>query len=202
MSIISAVGASLLEEQARSCRLRITFLVEGEDGRWGALSLSPAFLEKYAGRPKEADFVYLSDTALPEREPGGRDPRAGGEGRSSDLVVTGAKGDLHSGLLRSGVLRNPIQALAEICAAPAHPRGRCGTCPASTTGVLWTWSRGRGRSSRSWRATGRPTWTSWGSTCFYTTPGFSPFESVPSPQPRPWNSTGSEGATRGVGRRP
>jgi acetylornithine deacetylase/succinyl-diaminopimelate desuccinylase-like protein len=40
-----------------------------------------------------------------------------------DVIVIGPKGDLHSGL-HGGVLRNPIQALTEICATLHTPDGR------------------------------------------------------------------------------
>ena len=117
MANIAAV-ASLLEEQP-DLPLRITFLIEGEE-EMGSPSF-PEFLESHQDRLKEADFVYLSDTVLPSAD------RVvittGLRGLTLfDVHVTGAKGDLHSGL-HGGVLRNPIQALAEILATLHTPDG-------------------------------------------------------------------------------
>ena len=82
----------------------------------------PAFLARYAERLKEADFVYLSDTALPNENQ--VVITCGLRGLALlDVHVTGARVDLHSGL-HGGVLRNPIQALAEICASLHTPEGR------------------------------------------------------------------------------
>jgi acetylornithine deacetylase/succinyl-diaminopimelate desuccinylase-like protein len=81
-----------------------------------------AFLQDHRDRLDGADFVYLSDTALPnERQVV---ITCGLRGLALfDLHVIGPKGDLHSGL-HGGVLRNPIQALAEICATLHTPDGR------------------------------------------------------------------------------
>jgi acetylornithine deacetylase/succinyl-diaminopimelate desuccinylase-like protein len=118
MANIAAV-ASLLEEQP-NLPLRITFLVEGEE-EMGSPSF-PDFLRRYQDRFKDADFVYLSDTALPNENQ--VVVTCGLRGLALlDLVVTGARMDLHSGL-HGGVLRNPIQALAEICATLHTPDGR------------------------------------------------------------------------------
>jgi len=118
MANIAAV-ARLLEKNPR-IPLRITFLIEGEE-EMGSPSF-PAFLEKFKDRLKRADFVYLSDTALPNEQQ--VVITSGLRGLALfDLHVAGAKGDLHSGL-HGGVFRNPIQALAEICAGLHTPDGR------------------------------------------------------------------------------
>ncbi len=106
MTNIAAV-AQLLEENP-GLPLRITFLIEGEE-EIGSPSF-PAFLAAYADRLRQADFVYLSDTALPNESQVVITCGLRGLGLF-DLIVTGPKGDLHSGL-HGGVLRNPIQALA------------------------------------------------------------------------------------------
>ncbi|MFM8334921.1 MAG: M20/M25/M40 family metallo-hydrolase, partial [Opitutaceae bacterium] len=114
-----AAVAKALEENPR-LPLRITFLIEGEE-EMGSPSF-PAFLEKYAPRLREADFVFLSDTALPNENQVVL--TCGLRGLTLfDVHLTGAKGDLHSGL-HGGVLRNPIQALAEILATLHTPEGR------------------------------------------------------------------------------
>jgi acetylornithine deacetylase/succinyl-diaminopimelate desuccinylase-like protein len=118
MANIAAV-AGLLEEQP-NLPLRITFLVEGEE-EMGSPSF-PGFLQKYQERFRDADFVYLSDTALPNENQ--VVVTCGLRGLALlDLKVTGPRSDLHSGL-HGGVLRNPIQALAEICATLHTPDGR------------------------------------------------------------------------------
>jgi len=118
MTNIAAV-AKLLEEDPK-IPLRITFLIEGEE-EMGSPSF-PGFLEKYAGRLREADFVFLSDTGLPNENQ--VVITAGLRGLALfDVHVTGAKSDVHSGL-HGGAFRNPIQALAEILATLHTPDGR------------------------------------------------------------------------------
>lgn len=107
---IAAVARLL--EQDPEVPLRITFLIEGEE-EIGSPSF-PSFLRRYRERLKEADFVYLSDTQMPRADQ--VVITCGMRGLALlDMRVTGARTDLHSGL-HGGVLRNPIQALAEICA--------------------------------------------------------------------------------------
>lgn len=107
-----AAVARLLERRP-DLPLRITFMIEGEE-EMGSPSF-PRFLETYSERLKEADFVYLSDTLLPREDQ--VVITCGLRGLVlCDVVVTGAKTDLHSGL-HGGVLRNPIQALSELCAS-------------------------------------------------------------------------------------
>ena len=112
---ITAVGRLL--EQNPALPLRITFLIEGEE-EVGSPSFLP-FLEKYHDRLK-ADFVFLSDTGIPREDQ--VVITCGLRGLVlCDVEVTAARTDLHSGL-HGGALRNPIQALAEVCAS-LHTRG-------------------------------------------------------------------------------
>ncbi len=170
MANIAAV-ASLLEEQP-DLPLRITFLIEGEE-EMGSPSF-PEFLESHQDRLKEADFVYLSDTVLPSAD------RVvittGLRGLTLfDVHVTGAKGDLHSGL-HGGVLRNPIQALAEILATLHTPDGKVNV-PGFYDDVLdvHPWEREElkklGADEKAYKEF-------LGIDTFYTPPGFSPFESL------------------------
>ena len=118
MTHISAV-ARLLERRP-DLPLRITFMIEGEE-EMGSPSF-PKFLEHYSGRLKQADFVFLSDTGIPS--PDQVVITCGLRGLVlCDVVVTGPGSDLHSGL-HGGVLRNPIQAVAELCASLHTPDGR------------------------------------------------------------------------------
>lgn len=115
---ISAV-ARLLERRP-DLPLRITFMIEGEE-EMGSPSF-PKFLEAYSERLKEADLVFLSDTGLPTEDQ--VVITCGLRGLVlCDVVVTGSKSDLHSGL-HGGVLRNPIQAISELCASLHTPDGR------------------------------------------------------------------------------
>jgi len=167
---ITAV-ARLLEKNPR-IPLRITFLIEGEE-EMGSPSF-PAFLEKYKDRLMKADFVYLSDTALPNENQ--VVITCGLRGLAlMDLHVTGAKMDLHSGL-HGGVLRNPIQALAEICATLHTPDGRVNV-PGFYDGVLDVepWERAELKKLGADEAAYAEFL---GISSFHTPPGLSPFEAV------------------------
>ena len=88
MTNIAAV-AELLEENPQ-LPLRITFLIEGEE-EMGSPSF-PKFLERYADKLREADFVFLSDTALPNENQVVL--TCGLRGLALfDVHVTGAKGE-------------------------------------------------------------------------------------------------------------
>jgi len=166
-----AAVASLLEKHPK-VPLRLTFLIEGEE-EMGSPSFH-TFLEKYSGRLKEADFVFLSDTALPNEQQ--VIITAGLRGLALfDVIVTGAKGDLHSGL-HGGVLRNPIQALAEICATLHLPDGRVNV-PGFYDDVTEpeAWER-----AELAKLKGDPKAYAefLGIDTFYTPPGYGPFEAI------------------------
>jgi acetylornithine deacetylase/succinyl-diaminopimelate desuccinylase-like protein len=166
-----AAVAQALEANPR-LPLRITFLVEGEE-EMGSPSF-PGFLEKYADRLREADFVFLSDTALPNEQQVVL--TCGLRGLTLfDVHLTGARGDLHSGL-HGGVLRNPIQALAEILASLHTPDGRVNV-PGFYDDVLdvHPWER---EELKKLGADEKAYAEFLGIDAFYPTPGFSPFESA------------------------
>ena len=170
MTNLAAV-AGLLEENPQ-LPLQITFLIEGEE-EMGSPSF-PKFLASYADRLREADFVFLSDTALPNENQ--VVITCGLRGMTLfDLHLTGAKSDLHSGL-HGGVLRNPIQALAEILATLHAPDGRVNV-PGFYDGVLEVepWERAE---LKQLAADEKAYAEFLGIDTFYTTPGFSPFESA------------------------
>ena len=170
MTNITAI-ARLLEKYP-DLPLRITFLIEGEE-EMGSPSF-PKFLEKYQDRLRAADFVYLSDTALPNEHQVVL--TCGLRGLALfDVQITGAKGDLHSGL-HGGVLRNPIQALAEIIATLHTPDGRVNV-PGFYDDVLdvHPWERDE---LKKLGADEKAYAEFLGIDTFYTTPGFSPFESA------------------------
>jgi acetylornithine deacetylase/succinyl-diaminopimelate desuccinylase-like protein len=152
--------------------LRITFMIEGEE-EMGSPSF-PAFLEQQRERLRKADFVFLSDTGSPREDQ--VVITCGLRGLVlCDVEVTGARSDLHSGL-HGGVLRNPIQALAELCASLHSPDGRVNV-PGFYDDVLPVepWERAElaklGQSEEQYRGfLGIP--------AFHATAGFSPFESA------------------------
>lgn len=167
---IAAVARAL--EANPGLPLRITFLIEGEE-EMGSPSF-PGFLERHADTLRKADFVFLSDTALPNEQQVVL--TCGLRGLTLfDVHVTGAKGDLHSGL-HGGVLRNPIQALAEILASLHSPDGRVNV-PGFYDDVLdvHPWEREELKKL----GTDEKAYADFlGIDAFYTTPGFSPFESA------------------------
>ncbi len=167
---IAAVALAL--EANPKLPLKITFLIEGEE-EMGSPSF-PQFLERYADRLRAADFVFLSDTALPNEQQVVL--TCGLRGLTLfDVHLTGAKGDLHSGL-HGGVLRNPIQALAEILASLHTADGRVNV-PGFYDGVLdvHPWER---EELKKLGADEAAYADFLGIDTFYTTPGFSPFESA------------------------
>ncbi len=115
---VTAVARLLAERP--DLPLRITFMIEGEE-EMGSPSF-PKFLNDYRDRLKQADLVLLSDTGSPDADQ--IVITCGLRGLVlSEVRVTGPRTDLHSGL-HGGVLRNPIQAVAELCASLHSPDGR------------------------------------------------------------------------------
>ncbi len=169
MTHIAAVGR-LLERNPR-LPVRITFLIEGEE-ETGSPSFLP-FLEKYQHRLK-ADFVFLSDTGIPREDQ--IVVTCGLRGLVlCEVEVTGARTDLHSGL-HGGVLRNPIQALAELCASLHTPDGRVNIAGYYDDVLeVAPWEREElrklGTEEEAYREfLGIP--------AFYVPPGYTPFEAV------------------------
>jgi acetylornithine deacetylase/succinyl-diaminopimelate desuccinylase-like protein len=170
MTNIAAVAEALAANP--NLPLRITFLVEGEE-EMGSPSF-PKFLERHAPRLRAADFVYLSDTGLPNEQQ--VVITCGLRGLALlDVHLTGPKGDLHSGM-HGGVLRNPIQALAEILATLHTPDGRVNV-PGFYDEVrdVHPWEREQlkklGGDERAYAQF-------LGIDTFHTTPGYTPFESL------------------------
>lgn len=167
---ITAVGRLL--ERRPDLPLNITFMIEGEE-EMGSPSF-PAFLESHKDRLKKADLVFLSDTGSPREDQ--IVVTCGLRGLMLlDIVVTGPKSDLHSGL-HGGVLRNPIQAVAEVCASLHDADGRV-NIPGFYDDVLDVepWEREElarlGQSLEQYRQfLGIP--------AFYTPKGFTPFEAT------------------------
>jgi acetylornithine deacetylase/succinyl-diaminopimelate desuccinylase-like protein len=170
MAHIAAV-ARLLERRP-DLPLKITFMIEGEE-EIGSPSF-PAFLRQYQSELSRADFVLLSDTGIPNEDQ--VVITCGLRGLVlCDLEVTGARSDLHSGL-HGGVLRNPIQALAEVCASLHTPDGRV-NIPGFYDDVLEVepWEREElarlGVDAEKYREF-------LGIRAFHTPPGYTPFEAL------------------------
>ncbi|AWI10000.1 M20/M25/M40 family metallo-hydrolase [Ereboglobus luteus] len=118
--LVHIAAITKLLEREPDLPLQITFVIEGEE-EMGSPSFLP-FLEQYKDRLGKADCVILSDTGSPREDQ--LVVTCGLRGLMLlDLIVTGPKMDLHSGL-HGGVLRNPIQALTEVCASLHSPDGR------------------------------------------------------------------------------
>lgn len=166
-----AAVARLLERRP-DLPLRITFMIEGEE-EMGSPSF-PGFLASQSERLSKADFVLLSDTGSPR--PDQIVITCGLRGLMLfDLEITGPRTDLHSGL-HGGVLRNPIQALAEVCASLHDANGRV-NIPGFYDDVrdVWPWEREQlarlGQSEEDYRAfLGIP--------AFHAHKGYTPFEAT------------------------
>lgn len=114
---VTAVG-QLLEENP-DLRLNITFVVEGEE-EIGSKNFK-SFLRKNK-KLLDGDFIFMSDTGIPS--PDQLVVTVGLRGMLAfEIEITGPKSDLHSGM-NGGVLMNPLQALAELCATLHTPDGR------------------------------------------------------------------------------
>lgn len=166
---VAAVGR-LLEENPK-LPLRITFVFEGEE-EIGSPSFRP-FLESHRERLK-ADFVLLSDTGIPREDQ--MVITAGLRGiMTFEVEFTGPKIDLHSGM-HGGVLLNPLQAMAEVCAS-LHTADGLVNVPGFYDDVLPVpeWEREQlrmlGTSNEAYRQF-------LGVSEFHTPPGFTPFEAV------------------------
>ena len=114
---ITAV-ARLLEKNP-GLPLNLTFIVEGGE-EIGSKNFK-SFLQ--ANRHLlEGDFIYMSDNGI--LTPDQMVVTVGLRGMIAlEIELTGPKMDLHSGM-HGGVLLNPLQALAELCASLHTPDGR------------------------------------------------------------------------------
>ncbi|HEY8995694.1 MAG TPA: M20/M25/M40 family metallo-hydrolase [Lacunisphaera sp.] len=165
-----AAVARLLEKNPR-LPLRITFVVEGEE-EIGSKNFKTFLL---ANKEKlRADFVFLSDTAIPN--PDQMVVTVGLRGLLAfEVELTGPNSDLHSGL-HGGVLMNPLQALAELCASLHTPDGRV-NIPGFYSDVVepQPWEREQlaklGLKEKDYAAF-------LGLKEFHTPPGYTPFEAI------------------------
>jgi acetylornithine deacetylase/succinyl-diaminopimelate desuccinylase-like protein len=165
-----AAVARLLEKNP-DLPLRITFVVEGEE-EIGSKNFK-TFLQEHKEKLR-GDFVYFSDTGIPS--PDQMVITVGLRGMLAfEVELTGPKSDLHSGM-NGGVLMNPLQALAELCASLHTPEGRV-NIPGFYDNVVEpeAWEREQlkklGLSEKDYAAF-------LGIKEFHTPPGYTPFEAI------------------------
>lgn len=170
MAHIAGVGRLL--ESNPQLPLRITFVVEGEE-EIGSKHFKE-FLKEHKAKLAGADFVFLSDTGIPNPEQ--MVITVGLRGMLAfEVELTGPTSDLHSGM-HGGVLMNPLQALAELCASLHTPDGRV-NIPGFYDAVVEPepWEREQlkraGFDQKAYQAF-------LGISEFHTPPGYTPFEAL------------------------
>ncbi|SDS57103.1 M20/M25/M40 family metallo-hydrolase [Opitutus sp. GAS368] len=166
---ITAV-ARLLEKNPH-LPLRLTFMVEGEEeiGSKNFKTFLKENKEKLRG-----DFIYMSDNGI--LSPDQMIITVGLRGMLAfEIELTGPNSDLHSGM-HGGVLMNPLQALAELCASLHTPDGRV-NLPGFYDAVVQPepWEREQlakaGLQEKDYAAF-------LGIKEFHTPPGYTPFEAI------------------------
>src|SRR3954468_4658041 len=117
--LVHITAVARLLEKNPNLPLRITFVVEGEEeiGSKNFKTFLKENKEKLRG-----DFIYMSDNGI--LTPDQMIVTVGLRGMLAfEIELTGPNSDLHSGM-HGGVLMNPLQALAELCASLHTPEGR------------------------------------------------------------------------------
>ncbi len=117
--LVHITAVARLLEKNPNLPLRLTFMVEGEEeiGSKNFKTFLKENKEKLRG-----DFIYMSDNGI--LSPDQMIVTVGLRGMLAfEIELTGPNSDLHSGM-HGGVLMNPLQALAELCASLHTPDGR------------------------------------------------------------------------------
>jgi acetylornithine deacetylase/succinyl-diaminopimelate desuccinylase-like protein len=117
--LVHITAVARLLEKNPNLPLRLTFVVEGEEeiGSKNFKTFLKENKEKLCG-----DFIYMSDNGI--LSPDQMIVTVGLRGMLAfEVELTGPSSDLHSGM-HGGVLMNPLQALAELCASLHTPDGR------------------------------------------------------------------------------
>ncbi len=117
--LVHITAVARLLEKNPNLPLRLTFVVEGEEeiGSKNFKTFLKENKEKLRG-----DFIYMSDNGI--LSPDQMIITVGLRGMLAfEIELTGPNSDLHSGM-HGGVLMNPLQALAELCASLHTPDGR------------------------------------------------------------------------------
>ncbi len=165
-----AAVAQVLEKNP-DLPLNITFIVEGEE-EIGSKNFK-SFLRSYK-HLLDGDFIFMSDTGIPS--PDQLVVTVGLRGMLAfEIELTGPKTDLHSGM-NGGVLMNPLQALAELCASLHTPDGRV-NIPGFYKKVVEPekWEREQLKKAGLQKAAFQKFL---GIPKFHTPPGYTPFEAI------------------------
>jgi acetylornithine deacetylase/succinyl-diaminopimelate desuccinylase-like protein len=166
---VTAVGQLL--EQNPDVPLNITFMVEGEE-EIGSKNFK-TFL-KQNKQLLDGDFIYMSDNGI--LSPDQMIVTVGLRGLVAlEIELTGPQSDLHSGM-HGGVLMNPLQALAELCASLHTPDGRV-NIPGFYKHVVEPepWERAQLKKAGLKKADYQKFL---GIQKFHTPPGYNPFEAI------------------------
>lgn len=169
--LVHITAVARLLEKNPNLPLRLTFVVEGEEeiGSKNFKSFLKENKEKLRG-----DFIYMSDNGI--LSPDQMIITVGLRGMLAfEVELTGPSSDLHSGM-HGGVLMNPLQALAELCASLHTPDGKV-NIPGFYDSVVQPepWEREQlakvGLKEKDYAAF-------LGIKEFHTPPGYTPFEAI------------------------
>lgn len=169
--LVHITAVARLLEKNPNLPLRLTFVVEGEEeiGSKNFKSFLKENKEKLRG-----DFIYMSDNGI--LSPDQMIITVGLRGMQAfEIELAGPNSDLHSGM-HGGVLMNPLQALAELCASLHTPDGRV-NIPGFYDAVIepQPWEREQlakaGLKEKEYAAF-------LGIREFHTPPGYTPFEAI------------------------
>ncbi len=169
--LVHITAVARLLEKNPNLPLRLTFVVEGEEeiGSKNFKTFLKENKEKLRG-----DFIYMSDNGI--LTPDQMIVTVGLRGMLAfEIELTGPSSDLHSGM-HGGVLMNPLQAMAELCASLHTPDGRV-NIPGFYDAVVEpeAWEREQLKKAnldlKAYQAF-------LGITEFHTPPGYTPFEAI------------------------
>lgn len=169
--LVHITAVARLLEKNPNLPLRITFVVEGEE-EIGSKNFK-TFLKENKDKLR-GDFIYMSDNGI--LSPDQMIVTVGLRGMLAfEIELTGPNSDLHSGM-HGGVLMNPLQALAELCASLHTPDGKV-NIPRFYDAVVEPepWEREQlTKANLDLKAYQ----TFLGITEFHTPPGYTPFEAI------------------------
>jgi acetylornithine deacetylase/succinyl-diaminopimelate desuccinylase-like protein len=169
--LVHITAVARLLEKNPNLPLRLTFVVEGEE-EIGSKNFK-SFLKENKDKLR-GDFIYMSDNGI--LSPDQMIITVGLRGMLAfEVELTGPGSDLHSGM-HGGVLMNPLQALAELCASLHTPDGKV-NIPGFYDSVVQPepWEREQlakvGLKEKDYAAF-------LGIQEFHTPPGYTPFEAI------------------------
>ena len=169
--LVHITAVARLLEKNPNLPLRLTFVVEGEE-EIGSKNFK-SFLKENKDKLR-GDFIYMSDNGI--LSPDQMIITVGLRGMLAfEVELTGPSSDLHSGM-HGGVLMNPLQALAELCASLHTPDGKV-NIPGFYDSVVQPepWEREQlakvGLKEKDYAAF-------LGIKEFHTPPGYTPFEAI------------------------